>query len=430
MNRSTTAVLAALDALITVAIGVGIPAVMLTVLWATQFDLAVDWSLFWRAAADFWMLGNGVDLRLALDAQTAAQLAPAQGTVPFEIGIAPLGFALLTLLFGRRSGLRLGLTPHPVFGAVVGVIVVAALSALIWASAETFGALPSFWQAVLFVPAVYGLGLVAGALESMVRIKSELAATVFRLADGIRSDARSVVALSLRGGAIVALALVAAGALTVTGLLILNYSTVVSLYESLQSGIAGGAALTIAQLAFVPNLAIWAATWLLGPGFAVGAGSSVSPLGTQLGLIPALPVFGALPHSSVIGFVALVVPVAIGFLAGALLHQRLPDPAGYTKPGVGRMLGAGFGSAAVAAIILSLLAMWSGGALGPGRLSEVGPQPLQVLLWSFVVFGVSISAGLLASGRKRSGAPPSEPPPPTSARGTVATEPETTSLPT
>ncbi|MCU1444111.1 MAG: rane protein, partial [Cryobacterium sp.] len=52
MTRIMTALLAALEALIVVAIGVGIALVPLTILWATQFGLATDWLIFWRAAVD------------------------------------------------------------------------------------------------------------------------------------------------------------------------------------------------------------------------------------------------------------------------------------------------------------------------------------------------------------------------------------------
>ncbi|GGF19830.1 cell division protein PerM [Subtercola lobariae] len=398
MNRPTTALLAALDALLSVAIGLGIPLVMLTILWAVQFDLAVDWTAFWRAAADFWMLGNGVDLMISLDPQTAAQLGLEQAAVPFVIGIAPLGFALLTVFLGRRSGLRLGQSPHPVLGTVTGIVTVGILAALIWASAQSSTAAASFWQTVILLPVLYGVGAVIGAWSTLVRVNAPLADAILGMTDRLSDEARNLIAVALRGGAIIAAAMVALGALAVALLLLVNYSTVISLYESLQSGAAGGAALTLAQVSFMPNLAIWAMSWLLGPGFALGTGSSVSPLGTQLGLIPSLPVFGALPHGAAFGFVALVVPVVIGLLVAAALRPRVTTPGDFSLRQAGRMLGTGFGMGAVAAGILALVALWSGGALGPGRLADVGPNPGAVFLWAFVLFGVTASIGLFANG--------------------------------
>ncbi|MEF2976190.1 cell division protein PerM [Subtercola sp. YIM 133946] len=403
MNRPTTALLAALDALLSVAIGLGIPLVMLTILWAVQFDLAVDWTSFWRAAADFWMLGNGVDLLVSIDPQTAAQLGLEQAAVPFEIGIAPLGFALLTVLLGRRSGLRLGQSPHPVLGTVTGVLTVGVLAALIWSTAQSATAVPSLRQAVVLLPLLYGVGAVIGAWSTLLRLHAPLAEWVLDQTDRLSDEVRTLAAVALRGGAIMAAAMVAAGALAVSLLLVIHYSTVISLYESLQSGIAGGAALTLGQIAVMPNLAIWAASWLLGPGFALGTGSSVSPLGTQLGLIPSLPVFGALPQGSPLGFVALIVPVVVGLVVAAVLRGRLPSPAAFSLREAGRMLGTGVGMGVVAATILSLLAMWSGGALGPGRLADVGPDPGAVFLWALVIFGVTATIGLLANGMRGRG---------------------------
>ncbi|RFA13425.1 hypothetical protein B7R22_12155 [Subtercola boreus] len=415
MNRPTTALLAALDALIAVAIGIGIPLVMLTILWATQFDLSIDWTVFWRASADLWMLGNGVDLQLALDPALAARLALDGAATPFVVGIAPLGFAVLTAFLGRRSGLRLGFSPHPVLGLVVGVATVGVLGALAWLSAETPGAVPSFWQAVLLVPAVYGLGMVIGAAASLTRQQSPLAGWFLRQWERMAAAARPFVAVALRGGAIVVAAMVAVGALAVTAGLLVHYSSVISLYESLGSGIGGGAALTLGQLALLPNAVVWAASWFVGPGFALGAGSSISPLGTDVGLLPSLPLFGALPQSSPLGYAVLVLPVAIGFVIAVALRPRLVAPgagAGGQPHGAGagakagasagtsaaRMIGTGFGIGIVAASILAVLALWSGGAAGPGRLAVVGPDPGAVWLWSFIVFGVSATVGLLASG--------------------------------
>ena len=57
MNRTTVALLAALEALIVVAIGLAICLVPLTVLWASQYHLGADWFAFWRAGADIWLVG-------------------------------------------------------------------------------------------------------------------------------------------------------------------------------------------------------------------------------------------------------------------------------------------------------------------------------------------------------------------------------------
>ncbi|MEO7015730.1 MAG: hypothetical protein ABI130_15735, partial [Leifsonia sp.] len=74
MNRTTVVLLAALEAVVVVAIGLGICLVPLTVLWAVQYHLAADWFVFWRAAADVWLVGHGVNLTVVLDARLGASL--------------------------------------------------------------------------------------------------------------------------------------------------------------------------------------------------------------------------------------------------------------------------------------------------------------------------------------------------------------------
>jgi hypothetical protein len=49
----------------------------------------------------------------------------------------------------------------------------------------------------------------------------------------------------------------------------------------------------------------------------------------------------------------------------------------------------------VAGILLGVLAWWSGGAIGPGRLVEVGPNPLLVGVIATVEVGIAACAGLM-----------------------------------
>ena len=47
--------------------------------------------------------------------------------------------------------------------------------------------------------------------------------------------------------------------------------------------------------AILPNVVLLASTYLLGPGFAVGSGTVVSPAEVSLGPVPSVPVLAALP---------------------------------------------------------------------------------------------------------------------------------------
>jgi hypothetical protein len=196
---------------------------------------------------------------------------------------------------------------------------------------------------------------------------------------------------------------VTVSAVTVAVLIVGNYATVIGLYETLQAGVAGGIALTLAQLALVPNLIIWASAWFIGPGVAIGTGTSVSPVGTALGSVPGLPIFGALPNGTLaLGFLGLLVPVLIGFLCAVVVRQRMPQPDLILskQSSVWYFVATGVGMGVVAGVVLGLLAWASTGALGPGRLVDVGPNPLLVGALAAVEIGIAACAGLLAGSRR------------------------------
>ena len=131
MRRTTSALLAALEAAVCVLVGYGIALVPLMVLWATHFGLAAPIDVFFRAAADAWLLGHGVDLVVRLDELTAASLGVAGADAPFTITIALLGFSLLTFAFGLRIGRRASASGTPIVGAISAVLVTGGLGALL-----------------------------------------------------------------------------------------------------------------------------------------------------------------------------------------------------------------------------------------------------------------------------------------------------------
>jgi hypothetical protein len=194
--------------------------------------------------------------------------------------------------------------------------------------------------------------------------------------------------------------IIAASAVVFAVVLAVRFGTVVGLYEQLQSGILGAVALTIGQLALLPNAIIWCASWLVGPGFAVGTGSSIGPVGTQVGPIPALPLFGVMPQGALtLGFLGLLVPVLAGFAAGTLARRRMPATDA-VQAGSGRLVLIAVGAGLVAGIELGLLAWWSSGAIGPGRLHDAGPNPWLVAACTAAAVGIPAIVGILTAGRR------------------------------
>jgi hypothetical protein len=398
MNRSLTSLFAAFEALLVVAIGVGISLAPLTVLWGVQYGFAPDWTDSWRASVDIWLIGHGVDVVLTLDTATATGLGFPGAGDPFAITVAALGFALLTVLLGMRAGRRIAQTDFRLFGEAVSVGVFALLAFALTASAGHPLAQPAFVQGIVFPTLVFALGLAIGTLRTP-RPGMDAAAKAIRAWISYWSvTTRDTIVTALRGGTAAAVTVVAAGSVVVASMIFASFAEIITLYEGLHAGALGGFVLTVAQIAFLPNLVMWGVSWLIGPGFAIGTGSSVSPLATSLGPIPAIPVFGALPAGdSAFGFVGVLVPVIAGFLAGALLRSRATSSTAHARFSALLTVVTGLGMGIVGGLLLGLLAAASSGSVGPGRLATVGPDPWQVGLWAALEIGVAAILGLFAS---------------------------------
>lgn len=416
MNRTTLALLAALEALITVAIGIGISLVPLTLLWAVEYGFAIDWFAFWRASVDIWLLGNGVDIRVALPAGVVAGTGLAAAAEPFVVTIAPLAFTVFSVVMGARAGVRAAATRYWQSAVAAGLVTVVLLGGLLSISALDEVLRPSLLQSFLLPGLIYGLGLAIGVIRGWHRIPAGAEGRIGRLAERIQDRLderfdrfdRAVSAAAFRGGFAAVTGIIGVSAVLLGILLLANFGLVTSLYQGAQLGAAGGAVTTLAQIAFVPNLVVWTASWLIGPGFALGAGSSISPVNTIVGPVPGLPILGAVPTGDfAFGFLGLLVPVLIGFFAAALVRPRLVAALG-GRSLVGRLLLAAVGIGLVAGIVLGLLAWFSGGAIGPGRLAQVGPNPWLVAVFATVEVTIAAAIGM-ASGSHH--AAPAEPAP-------------------
>lgn len=394
MTRRLIAVLSAFEALLIVGIGVAVPLSILTIMWAAQFGFQIDWLVFWRAAVLIWLIGHGVTVTFQLDTQTALALGVTGVGDPFVVSLALSGFLLCTAFAGVALGRRLRHEPHRVLGELVALGTVLLLSGLLVLSAASPGALPSRWQAVLFPALVLGLGLAIGSIGASNPARVRLRALI---ADGPQPWLAAGGA-ALRAGLGTVATVVAAAAIVSTAAFVLGYGHIIALYESVQAGVLGGIALTAAQLALLPTVVMWAAAWLVGPGFAVGAGSMVSPIATTLGPLPAVPLLGALPAEPwPLGYLTLLVPLLAAFVAGLAVRPRLTSALD-ERPVALWALGTGALAAVVAGLAMGFLAFVAAGSAGPGRLSVVGPDPVAVGLWMLVETLIGASLGLLAGG--------------------------------
>jgi hypothetical protein len=186
--------------------------------------------------------------------------------------------------------------------------------------------------------------------------------------------------------------LLAGSAVLVTGLA-RHLDRVTSLHAALAPGVAGGIALLAAQLALAPNAVVWATSYALGGGFTLGNGSVVAPAGTDLGVLPGLPLLGALPAPGP-GPASALFWLAAGVLAGAvaawLVVRGRPQARFDETSLVGGAAGLLGGLAFVG------LGWATGGDLGTLRLSGLGPLLLPLLVMAVTTLGLSgMVTGLL-----------------------------------
>ena len=396
MNRGLIVVFCALEALLVVGIGLGVSLVPLSLLWAFEYGLQVDWVVFWRVAADAWLIGHGVDVHVPSVGDGLDLVGVPISS--FDITLAALGFALVTLLLAVRAGRRIGATPHWRTGLVAATATFAGLAFVIVLSATHPAAVPAPVQGVALPTLVFVAGLALGVRRG--RAAQSGGRTLLGDAAGrLSPEVRAVSAAALRGGAGAVAGIMTVSAVATAVLIGAQYAEIVGLYEAAHTGALGGIALTLAQLALAPNLVVWAASWFVGTGFAIGVGSSVAPLATTIGTVPVVPVLGAVPaQAPAWGFLGLLVPVVSGFLIGVLVAPRLNSALGRPAPPLLRIL-AGVGTGVVGGAIMVALAAWSGGSAGPGRLAVVGPDPWLTGLWAALELGVAATIGILAGGR-------------------------------
>lgn len=398
MNRPLTAVFAALEAALVVGVGFGIPLAALTIVWAAQFGFALDWAAFWRASVDTWLVGHGVDVHIALDADAASALGLSGADASFDVSIAALGFALLTLALAVRAGRRVAETRYRLLGEVVAVGTFAGITLALALTAQDAVASTAIVEAVIAPTVVFAVGVLAGSVRTRRHARDDDGSSVRDWVADWRPETRSTATAVLTGGAGAVAAIAAAAAVLVAVMLVAGYARVIALYESLHTEVLGGIVLTLGQLALLPDVVVWAMSWLVGPGFAIGTGSAVSPVATSLGPVPAVPVLGALPEgSSAWGFLGLLVPIVAGFLAGVVVLPRL-RLAGDPTPG--RLVGTGLGIGLVGGVLVAVLCWLSSGSAGPGRLADVGPHPLVVGGIAALELGIAAAIGLLVSSRR------------------------------
>jgi hypothetical protein len=358
------------------AAGIGLAALTILVLvgWIAAPHPGLGLIGVVRTAAVLWLVGHHV----------AVQVNGAG-----RIGMLPLGLVALPGVLLWRAGrsvvrghsvtelrqvLAAGLAVAVPYAALAGALAVCSRSALAAASVPQ-ALLASF--VIALVAASFGA---ARALAPWAQLGSLMSART-----------RSVLAGSASALAVLAAAGAMATALALAG----DVHKFGAVYRLLNPGVVGAGLLLLAQLAYLPNAVLWAIAYMLGPGFAVGAGTVAAPTGSVLGQLPAFPLLAALPtgtHGSGPGWLAAAM-LAFPYLAGAvggLVAARLAPTAVLEAAPV-----RGFCCGLLTGIVLGIGSAFAGGPLGDGRMAAVGPSAWQVALVAALEVGIAaaVAAG-------------------------------------
>ena len=177
------------------------------------------------------------------------------------------------------------------------------------------------------------------------------------------------------------------GLITVITWTVRNHAAVVSVFEL--SGMENGSRIltTLAMLIWLPNLMLWAISWLFGAGFSIGELANFTLWMGQSNGLPAVPAFGILPEpiaDNLWRTVMLEIPLGIACIAGLLmiilpqgfacrpLNIRDASKRGSVLASLIYAAGSFCLSAMLTSLIATLLFAISNGSLGQHRLAHVG----------------------------------------------------------
>lgn len=357
--------------------------------WVAAPESSVGWFSAVSVASAIWFLGHGQSV----------------GAGPVSISVTPLLLMLVFVYIAVRWARRLAVTERLRVGAGD------------WSRVAQWGVLPGFVIGYGLVSAVLALFTLGGPATPGVAavvgsLLVPLAALGFVL---VRPDDETAPAFvrtwfrrgptwlptvwrtGWRGAGL----LLALGFVVVVVRLVVSWSAVADVQDQYGANVGALAVIALAQLALLGNTATWALSFLAGPGFQVALGSTITPGAAHPGLLPLVPVLGALPQAAdypAMTYAVVLVPALLGVWLGRRVDAEL-EFFGNTRARL-----AATGTAGLIAVVVVVAVTFLGnGAVGVDRLSAVG-----VPLWAFaaaltaeVVGGALLLAGALVLRERR-----------------------------
>ncbi|MDN5856248.1 MAG: DUF6350 family protein [Actinomycetia bacterium] len=314
-----------------------------------------------RVGAGFWLAGHGSGVTV--------------GAV--TLSVVPLGVPLLVVVAIAVAARRLAAESlHDGGVASLSVSAGACYGALMALTALLAGTSQVSFSAVR----VGGLGFALAGVAALIG--------AVRVDDRLRDawDSWPPFVRGVVGGCAAGVAGVfaAAAALVAYGI-VSDLGRVQATFDELAPGSVGGVAIIVLCVLLLPNAVLLAASVLLGPGFAFGSGTEVSVLDVRLGELPLTPLTPALPDAGqqpawVVA--VMVVPLLAAAIGGVLAVRDLEGTSAYDAVLRGCTAGG------CAGLIVGLVVLCAGGAIGPGRMGDVG-----AVMWCVPVAVLAMTVG-------------------------------------
>ncbi|MGW2644794.1 cell division protein PerM [Streptomyces sp. NPDC001393] len=415
-----------------VAAGLGFAsfAALLMVLWVSSPypDSGPGGAL--HVAGALWLLAHGVEL---------VRTDTLSGT-PMPVGVTPLLLLVLPVWLVYRAARDAvdapadadGPPPVPArtawTGVVLGYLGVGGAVALYCSGGELR---PAWFWVTVCLPLVAATSAAAGVWsaygrpsEPVLKALEVLPGPVRRLVFGEDALARLGTAVRATGAATAVF--LGGGALALGVSLVWHGGAAQASFLQLTEGWTGRFAVLLLGIALVPNAAVWAASYALGPGFLLGAGHVVQPFASDPApLLPPFPLLAAVPDAgagTLPNWVPGLVPVVAGMTAGwfvarGAVHRPEPGAAASarTRWSAVRTAGTVLLTATFCAAALALLADLAGGPLGVSALARFGPVWWQTggaagawTALSGLPVALVVRAWRLWSGRARGGEIPAQ----------------------
>jgi hypothetical protein len=335
------------------------------------------WATWLVAAA--WAAGVGylgsLALVLILGQELAATgqssvllwLASHQATLISPVGaisLLPLGLTAVVLLIWRRAGRWLDVQSLSRKGSRRGTVILCVATYVAIAVAAAFATGSNEIHASVFATVV--------------------GATSFALLGiwwGFRKEAPDRLRLpnAVAGGAVAAAWFVLVGAVVIVIAVIFGFAEMGPARQGLSDDLVGQLGVLAVEIAYLPNLVLWAAAYATGSGFATGGEQVVSPFATGPVVLPDLPILAVIPSEQPSWTAMLPIVILVGGWVAAVVAQRRAPVRGLKR----RLVRAGV-LAGLVWVFWVVAGALASGSLGDGRLEQVGP-----------VFGTAFIAAVL-----------------------------------